>query len=126
MPFRVFDKFKNKIQNFILRFCFYLNMKKINSNNSLPFSCLINFYFGFLMFFIRFLFFIKNGKRNKIQYSFFIFMKKLKKELLKKIKINFMVIFTSIVYTVFRSKFVSSTLGFPAVQWSQRHQESVV
>ena len=27
VPFRVFDKLKNEIQNFIVRFCFYLNMK---------------------------------------------------------------------------------------------------
>ena len=27
VPFRVFDKLKNEIQNFIRRFCFYLNMK---------------------------------------------------------------------------------------------------
>ena len=27
VPFCVFDKLKNKIQNFILRFCFYLNME---------------------------------------------------------------------------------------------------
>ena len=27
VPFRSFDKFKNKIQNSILRFCFYLNTK---------------------------------------------------------------------------------------------------
>ena len=27
VPFHVFDKLKNEIQNFIVRFCFYLNMK---------------------------------------------------------------------------------------------------
>ena len=27
MPFRVFDKLKNGIQNFVLRFGFYFNMK---------------------------------------------------------------------------------------------------
>ena len=26
-PFRIFDKLKNEIQKFIIRFCFYLNMK---------------------------------------------------------------------------------------------------
>ena len=28
VPFRVFDKLKNEIQNSILRFCFYFNTKK--------------------------------------------------------------------------------------------------
>ena len=27
VPFPVFDKLKNEIENFIVRFCFYLNMK---------------------------------------------------------------------------------------------------
>ena len=49
--------------------------------------------------------------------SFFVFMKRLKKELLKKIKINFTVIFTSMVYMLFKSKFVSSPTRFCAVQW---------
>ena len=53
-------------------------------------------------------------------------MKKLKKELSKKIKINFILIFTSTIYTLFKSKFVSSPLKFSAVQWSLRHQESAV
>ena len=39
-------------------------------------------------------------------------MKELKNELLKNIKINFMVIFTSIVCTLFKSKFVSSPRVF--------------
>ena len=68
----------------------------------------------------------KNGKRNTVRFSFFIFMKELKNELLKNIKINFMVIFTSIVCTLFKSKFVSSPLRFSAVQWSREHQESAV
>ena len=34
-----------------------------------------------------------------------------------KIKINFMVIFTSMFYTLFKSKCVSSTLTFSTVQW---------
>ena len=34
-------------------------------------------------------------------------MKELKNELLKQIKINFMIIFTSIIYTLFKRKFVS-------------------
>ena len=44
---------------------------------------------------IRFYFYKENEKQNTVYFSFFIFMKKLKKELLKKIKINFMVIFIS-------------------------------
>ena len=53
-------------------------------------------------------------------------------KLLKQIKINFMiittsiVIITSIVYTLFKSQFVSSPLRFSAVQWSRGHQESAV
>ena len=66
-------------------------------------------------------------KKRKTKYSlFFVFMKKLKKELLKKIKINFMVIFTSMVYTLSKCKFVSSPLRISAVQWSLGHQESAV
>ena len=53
-------------------------------------------------------------------------MEELKNESIKKIKINFMVIFTSMVYTLFKSsKLVSSSLRFSAVQWSHGHQESV-
>ena len=62
--------------------------------------------------------------KNEIHFSFFIFMKELKNQLLK--MINFMVIFTSIFYTLFKSKFVSSPLRFLAIQWSGRHQEFVV
>ena len=58
--------------------------------------------------------------------SFFIFTKELKNELLKNIKINIMVIFSSIVCTLFKSKFVSSPRRFSAVQWSCRDQESAV
>ena len=48
---------------------------------------------------------------NEIQLvSFFIFMKELKNELLKQIKINFMIIFTSIVCTLLKSKFVPGPL----------------
>ena len=72
--------------------------------------------------FIRFSFSLK----NTVRFSFFILMKKLKNELLKQIKINFMIIITSIVYTLFKSQFVSSPLRFSAVQWSRGHQESAV
>ena len=40
-------------------------------------------------------------------------MKELKNDLLINIKINFMVVFTSIVYTLFKRKFVSSLHRFP-------------
>ena len=53
-------------------------------------------------------------------------MKELKNELSEKIKINLMGIFTSMVYTLLKNKFVSSPLIFSAVQWSHGHQESAV
>ena len=65
-------------------------------------------------------------KRNTVYFLFFIFMKELKNELLKNIKINIMVIFTSIACTLFKSKVVSSPQRFSAVQWSRGHQESAV
>ena len=68
VPFRVFDKLKNKIQNSILRFCFYLNMKKRNLNNWLPFSCLIDFYFEFLM--PSFVFHCYKKMENELQLIF--------------------------------------------------------
>ena len=49
-------------------------------------------------------------------------MKKVEYELLKQIKINFMIIITSMVYTLFKSQFVSSPLRFSPVQWSRGHQ----
>ena len=55
---------------------------------------------------------------NEIQFV----LKVLKNELLRKIKINFMVVFTSMVYTLFKNKFVSSSLRFSAVQWSHGYQ----
>ena len=65
--------------------------------------------FLMLLFFFHF---HKNGKPNTVRFSFFIFMMELKNELLKQIKINFMIIFTSRIYTLFKSKFVSSPLRF--------------
>ena len=43
--------------------------------------------------------------------------KKLKNELLNKIKNRLMVIFTSMVYTLFKNKLVSSSLKFSSVEW---------
>ena len=62
--------------------------EKRNLNNWLIFSYLIDFYFKLKcshLFFIS----TKKWKMKKIHYSFFIFMKELKNELLKKNKINF-------------------------------------
>ena len=56
----------------------------------------------------------KNRKQNKVHFSYFI-LKELGNELIKNIKINFVVIFTSMVYTLFKSKFMSSPLRFFAV-----------
>ena len=53
-------------------------------------------------------------------------MKKVEYELLKQIKINFMIIITSMVYTLFKSQFVSCPLRFSTVQWSPGHQEFAV
>ena len=117
---------------------------KRNPTNWVLFSCSINFYFEFLMLSIRFSISHKNGRlwlssygyhfsfwwkmENEIQFifPFFVFMKELKNELLEDITINFMVIFTSIVYTLFKSNVESSPRRFSAVQWSQRQQESAV
>ena len=43
-------------------------------------------------------------------------MMELKNDLLKQIKINLMIIFTGMIYTLFKSKFVSSLPWFTAVQ----------
>ena len=56
----------------------------------------------------------KNRKQNKFHFSYFI-LKELGNELVKNIKINFVVIFMSMVYTLFKSKFMSSPLRFFAV-----------
>ena len=70
--------------------------------------------------------FHNNGKRKTLCYSFFIFKKELKNELLKQMKISFMITFTSIVYPLFGSKFVSSPLRLSAEQWSCGHQELAI
>ena len=72
----------------------------------LPFSCLNEFYFEFSIPSFVFHFYKKNGKRNTVRFSFFVFIKELKNELFKNIKINIMVIFTSIVCTLFKRKIV--------------------
>ena len=67
-----------------------------------------------------------NGKRNTFRFSFFIFMKELENELVKQTKINFMIISTSLIYRLFKTKFVSSLLRFPSVQESHGHKKSTV
>ena len=66
MLFHVFNKLKNEIQNFIVRFCFYLNMK--NKIQILEFSCLKEFYFEFLI--PSFVFHFHKKKENKLQFVF--------------------------------------------------------
>ena len=47
-------------------------------------------------------------------------------QLLKQMKINLMIVFICMVYTFFKSKFVSSLLRSFAAKWSRGHQESAV
>ena len=63
------------------------------------FLCLIDFYFEFLTHSIAF-HFHKEGKTKYSSFLVFIFIKELKNELHK----NFMFIFTSMVYSLFKSK----------------------
>ena len=53
-------------------------------------------------------------------------MKELKYQLIKKIKTNFMIIFISMIYTLFENEFMSSPLTFFAVQWSRWHDKSAI
>ena len=84
MPFRVFDKLKNEIQSFIVRFRFHLNMKNKIQIIGLATISMFN---GVLLWifnaFICFSIFIKNRKRNTARFSFFIFMKEWKTNYLK-------------------------------------------
>ena len=102
--------------------------EKENSNISLPFSCLKEFYFGFLIAYNSFFIFIKTWKTEYSSFFVFHFHEGIEKRItvLKKIKINFMIIFTSIVCTLFKSKFISHPEKFSAVQWSCGHQKSAV
>ena len=67
----------------------------------------------------------KNGKQNTVHLVFH-FHEGIENELLKNIKINVMVIFTSIIYMLFKSKFVSSPRTFSVVQLSRGHEKSAV
>ena len=77
--------------------------------------------------FSRFLFwlfnchFMKNRNPNTVRFSFFIFTNELKNKLLKKSEINFMFVFLSMTYTLFKNKVVSSPLRFSAVKWLGGH-----
>ena len=62
-----------------------------------------------------FFIFIKKWKTKYSSFFVFQFREGLKNELFKKTKINIMVIFTSMVYTLLKSKFVSRSLKFSAV-----------
>ena len=75
------------------------------------------------MLYIRFSFSEKMD--NEIS-SFFVFYFHERFELLKQIKINFMAIFSSIVYMLLKRKSVSSPRRFSALQWSRGHEESAV
>ena len=94
--------------------------EKPNLNSSQLLKCLVDFCFEFLMlsFVSRF------HKKWKTKYSslfFFIFMKELKNQLLKKTKINLMVIFTSMIYTLFKIKFVSKSSPCPCITGCNFH-----
>ena len=103
-------KRKFKIYGKIL---FLLQYEKGNSNNWLLFSCLIDLYFELVMLSIIFHF----HKKWKTKYSLTCFRFSLNNNwYFKKIKINLMVIFTSVVYMLLKSKFGSSLLRFFAVQ----------
>ena len=68
-------------------------------------SCLINFYFFFLMHPFVFHFY-KNGKWNIVFFCLsFSWFEELKNELFKKTKIILIVTFTSMVYTLLKCKF---------------------
>ena len=68
-----------------------------------------------------------NKGNNKINYILYkiICLKELKNASLKSIKINFM-LFSQVLYTLHKGKFVPSLRRFSAAQWSREHQESAV
>ena len=68
VPFRVFDQLKNEIQNFIIRSCFYLNMKNKIQIIDYYFHVKIDFCRKFLMLLFVFHF----HKKWKTKYSSFL------------------------------------------------------
>ena len=100
LPFRVFDKLKKEIEIFMIRISFYLKMKNETQIIDYFFHVEIDFYCEFLMISI----FNAFNKRLKTRYkSYLIFMKELKNELLKPIKIDFMIIFISYFYALYKT-----------------------
>ena len=95
--FNIQNLIKNKIINwlensgknqFSIKKCSWkLNRRNIHQRRRL--LCSHSFYI-----------FMKNEKGNLLRFSFFIFMKELKNELITQIKINFMIIFASTVYSL--------------------------
>ena len=70
VPFRVFDKLENKIQKFMIRSCFYLNMKNEIQIIDYYFHFQINFHFEYLKLSFVFHF----HKKWKTKYGlFFVF-----------------------------------------------------
>ena len=70
VPFCVFDKLKNEIQKFMIRFCFFLNMENETQIIDYYFHAKIDFDFDFLML----LFVSHPHKKCKTKYSsFFVF-----------------------------------------------------
>ena len=68
VPFCVFDKLKNEIQKFILRFYFYLNMENEIQIIHYHFRVQIDFYFESLM--LSFSFHFSKKEENEIQFVF--------------------------------------------------------
>ena len=64
VPFRVFDKLKNEIQKFMIRFCFYFNMRNESQITDMYCYVKIDFYFEFSKLFFVFHF----HKRWKTKY----------------------------------------------------------
>ena len=84
----------------MIRISFYLKMKNETQIIDYFFHVEIDFYCEFLMISI----FNAFNKRLKTRYkSYLIFMKELKNELLKPIKIDFMIIFISYFYALYKT-----------------------
>ena len=78
--FGIFGKLKNQIQNFILRFCFQLNMKNEIQINDHYFRILRDFYFDFLILSFAF-YFYKKWKTNYIPFFAFHFHEGIEKQI---------------------------------------------
>ena len=91
----------------------------------LPFSCLIDFYFEFLM--SSFVFHFHKKMEKEIQYIFrFSFSwRNWKMKYLTRSRLTLWLL-SRMVYTLFKRKFVPSPLRFAVVQGSRGHQESAV